>query len=336
LWCDASFVFTRPTDVSDAAIVGAVRDGWEVDASAIEYMPVGFDSHHWRVETSARTLFVTVDDLAARRTATTEPLSQVRHRLVAALSTAQHLSQVGLGFVVAPEPTLTGAVVYELTPSYIIAVHPNVDGRTRDYGNYDTHHERVDVLNLIAALHTAPHECRSTALIDDHAIANREGLEDALRNTSTPWRTGPFAEQAQRLLSAHTCEVLAVLDRYDNLVQRVRAGPDRRVITHGEPHPANTIVTDRGVVLVDWDTTLLAPPERDLWDLIGEDDTIADLYERHTGTAIDSDAVELYRLTRDLNEIAIYIDQFRHEHVASDDTSTAWTNVQHYLNPNRW
>ncbi|MPZ79263.1 MAG: phosphotransferase [Actinophytocola sp.] len=40
---------------------------------------------------------------------------------------------------------------------------------------------------------------------------------------------------------------------------------------HGEPHRGNTITTPNGVVLIDWDTTLIAAPERDLWALVGED-----------------------------------------------------------------
>jgi hypothetical protein len=144
-------VFTRPTDVSDSDIVRALRDGWGFDASTVEYLPVGFGSHHWQAETTSRKLFVTVDDLAARRRAAAEPLSQVRDRLVAALSTAQHLE-----FVVAPEQTVAGAVVHDLTTSQCVAVYPNVDGRERSFGTYDTHHERVEVLNLLAALHAAP------------------------------------------------------------------------------------------------------------------------------------------------------------------------------------
>ncbi len=34
------------------------------------------------------------------------------------------------------------------------------------------------------------------------------------------------------------------------------------VLTHGEPHPGNTLMTNGGWVVVDWDTTLIA--ERDL------------------------------------------------------------------------
>ncbi|WP_432843998.1 phosphotransferase family protein [Dactylosporangium sp. CA-092794] len=44
----------------------------------------------------------------------------------------------------------------------------------------------------------------------------------------------------------------------------VPADPPGLVLTHGEPHPGNTMRTGGGWLLIDWDTALLAAPERDL------------------------------------------------------------------------
>ncbi len=43
------------------------------------------------------------------------------------------------------------------------------------------------------------------------------------------------------------------------------------VITHGETHSDNFIRSSDGLVLVDWDTVGLAPPERDLWHVATAD-----------------------------------------------------------------
>ena len=37
------------------------------------------------------------------------------------------------------------------------------------------------------------------------------------------------------------------------------------LLTHGEPHPGNAMLAADGWRLVDWDTALVAPLERDLW-----------------------------------------------------------------------
>ena len=74
---------------------------------------------------------------------------------------------------------------------------------------------------------------------------------------------------AWRLAVDGGAPLAALVDRFERLV--VAADPARFVITHGEPHRGNTVVTDTGVVLVGWDTCLLAPPERDVWMVAGEE-----------------------------------------------------------------
>ena len=40
---------TPPDGITDASVVGQLAGGWSVVVDAIEYLPVGFGSHHWRV-----------------------------------------------------------------------------------------------------------------------------------------------------------------------------------------------------------------------------------------------------------------------------------------------
>ena len=70
--------------------------------------------------------------------------------------------------------------------------------------------------------------------------------------------------------------------------------------------------------------------------MIGEEPSVAAQYERLTGTRVSEDAVDLYRLAWDLNEIAIYVSDLRRPHERTDDTSEAWKNLQHFLDPTRW
>ncbi len=80
---------------------------------------------------------------------------------------------------------------------------------------------------------------------------------------------------------------------------------------------------------------LIAPPERDLWDLIGEEPSVTAQYEALTGIRVNHNAVQLYRLAWDLSEIAIYVSEFRQPHERTDDMSEAWHNLQHFLDPTR-
>ena len=114
-----------------------------------------------------------------------------------------------------------------------------------------------------------------------------------------------------------------MLDRYDHLAAAACAQPSPAVLTHGEPHPGNTMLTAEGWVLIDWDTALAAPPERDLWSLDPGDGSILDAYAGLTGVTPQSPMLDLYRLRWDIADIAIDVSRFRRPHTgnAEDDES---------------
>ena len=111
----------------------------------------------------------------------------------------------------------------------------------------------------------------------------------------------------------------------------------RMVITHGEPDAGNVLKTPAGLVLVDWESALLAPPERDLWALAESDPGLLDAYTAATGTGIDTDALALYRMWYDLAEISCYVRWFRSSHDDTADAAEGWQNLQYFLRPaQRW
>ena len=325
-------MFTRPEGLTDDDVRDAVRHGWGVCTKAVEYAAVGFGSCHWRVVAEDIRWFVTADDLTTKRRTPTESYEQPLRRLVAALSTARELRDAAMAFVVAPERTTSGDVVHLVRDRFAVALYPFIDAVSHPFGPYPTRAERLAVLELVAALHQAP---RATADVDDFVIRHRDELVTALDDPG-PWDTGPFGEPARALLARHASSVARLLDHFDRLVAGARERRERFVLTHGEPHPANTLQTDHGVLLIDWDTALIAPPERDLWMLADEDPEILDDYEARTHVTPSREALELYRLAWDLAEISIYIAQFGAPHHATTDTEHAFDGLTRHLDPQRW
>ncbi len=77
------------------------------------------------------------------------------------------------------------------------------------------------------------------------------------------------------------------------------------------------------MVLVDWDTCLLAPPERDVWLVAGEEPGILGTYEERTGSTLDARLLEAYRLRWDLADVASFAADLRAPHDDDEDTRTA-------------
>ena len=121
-----------------------------------------------------------------------------------------------------------------------------------------------------------------------------------------PWTGGPYAEPGRDLLARYEEPVRQALARFDGLVNRVQGAGGPCVITHGEPHPGNLLRTRTGLRLIDWDMTALARPERDLWWVISGDQDAA-RYSRQTSWTVNQDALALYRLRWDLDDIAGFL-----------------------------
>ncbi len=317
-------------------MAAALAAGWDLVVDEIEYAPVGFGSHHWRASAKNQRWFVTVDDLDARGRDAADTRDGASARLTAALGAARALRAAGLAFVIAPLPTRTGDVARRVVGRYLAAVYEHVEGVTHGWGAYPSRADRLAVLDRLVALHHATATAHDVARADDFVIPSRDQLLVALTDHDSSWGPGPHADKARRLLRRHAADVSGALARYDGLVAEVARSPQRFVITHGEPHRANTITTAAGVVLVDWDTALLAPPERDLWMLIDDEPGIAGDYTARTGVEVDPASVQLYRLWWDLCEISLYTADLRAAHADTEEAGQAWGGLREYLDPPRW
>jgi spectinomycin phosphotransferase len=191
-----------------------------------------------------------------------------------------------------------------------------VDGRPGAFGDSDPG-ERAAVVALLAELHRATPAVAATARSVGLELPGRAHIEAALRDVDEPWAGGPLSEPARDAFAGRVSDVAELLALSDRLAAGVAARGGEWVVTHGEPHAANVMRIGTGHVLVDWDTVALAPPERDLWMVVGE---IED-------TGADPEAVDFFRLTWDLKDLAEYLNVLRSPHGRTDDTLRAYEGL---------
>ncbi len=273
-------MLTQPAELSDDLLAAALGEHWGVAVATMHYLALGFGSHHWHVaDAGGASWFLTVDDLDAKRHATTEAKCAAFERLRAALTTAVDLQTAGCDFVIAPIRTFTGAPLIH-QGRFALALFPNVTGETYDFGEFATLEHRHGVARLVAALHSVPRSTAPAVLADDFAIPRRDELESSLVNGRAFPESGPYARRVASLLAENASTIRRALAGYDSCCAEVKTSdwPQRAVLTHGEPHAGNTIRTERGWVLVDWDTVFLALPERDLWSLDPGDASVLRIY----------------------------------------------------------
>jgi len=304
---------TAPPDLDETMLASVLATSWGLEVDTLRYAPVGFGSHHWvATDPGGARTFVTVDrscDVDALR---------------AALDTARALQLAGLDFVVGPRPAADGQVLQPVTGPYVASVFPYLDGSP--WPAEGTADDRAAVVDVLAALHAATDRVRDRVRRDDLRLDARDALERSLRDLAQPWTGGPFSAGVRDLVGAAAAHLRERLATYDALVGAVRSAGSPWVVTHGEPKPDNFLATGSGPVLVDWDTTLLAPAARDLWWLADHDDALA-RYVTATGRAVPEGDLALYRLRWPLTDVALYVRDLRGPHARTADTELAWASL---------
>jgi spectinomycin phosphotransferase/16S rRNA (guanine(1405)-N(7))-methyltransferase len=218
-------------------------------------------------------------------------------------------------------------VLGRIGDTYAIALYPYVEGRRFGFGHVFGPHDRQSVITTLAALHASAEPTRRTARQETFDLPQRQLLVDALNERDTRWDSGPYGEPARELVKTHLPMIERLLARHDQAAAGARDHPDRMVLTHGEPHPGNLIETGEGWKLVDWDTALLAPPERDLWSLHPTADPAESSYTDLTGRQLERSMLTFYREAWALNDIAAYVSQFREPHTDDANQREAWTSL---------
>jgi spectinomycin phosphotransferase len=313
-------VRTPPDDLTEAELVALLAEAWDLRGAEVAHAPVGFGSHHW-VATAASGVrrFVTVDRVSDGR-------------LQRALLAARALHDAaGLGWVVGPVPATDGAVLKPLGPGYVVAVYPYVDGQP--FPDQPGPRDRELVIDMVAELHAATPVVRELLATADLQIAGRAHLEGALLRLHEPWTGGPFGEPARALLAARADNVRALLQEHDRLADVVRRTGSEWVATHGEVKPDNMLVTAAGLVLVDWDTALLAPAARDLWQVVSADGQEQTRYASRSRREVAPAELTFYRLDWQLADICEYVRWLGGPHERTADTEIAWASLVANLDP---
>jgi spectinomycin phosphotransferase len=324
---------TSPEDLDERDVVRALADGWGLEVAGIAHVAVGGGSYHWTADDAAGGRhWVTVDDLDDKRYLG-ETRDAVFGGLRRAFEAAAALRGSGLEFVLAPVPAAPGEMVRRLGAHHAIALFPFVEGGSRGFAERRPPAEVAAVVDLLVRLHRATPVVAAVAGRWGVQPAERGALDGALRCLDVEWVGGPYSEPSRTRLAAGADGVRRLLGTFDRLAADVAASGRPPVVTHGEPHPANFMRSGGRLLLVDWDTVALAPPERDLALLAdGGGDALA-RYAEAAGRQVDAAALRLYRLRWIVDDLSIYVKRVRSEHRRTAQTEHAWETIARTLDP---
>ena len=149
--------------------------------------------------------------------------------------------------------------------------------------------------------------------------------DDLAELSRTPWDSGPYGERARSAVRGRLDALADWTDAYHGLADV--AGRRPWVVTHGEPHERNMLVTgpprEGHTWFLDWETVKLAPAERDWRTLL----------ERGwaPNPRIDAAMLDLFDLEWRLDEISQYAAWFAGPHTGSASDRVAISGLLHEL-----
>lgn len=259
-----------PLSENDVQIPSLLLEHWNLRVTGIAFIPMGDSAYSYKIEVHPQSTYYLkiVDQRTAvgRRTAAHMEFSLPFQRLVA-----------GNQFpgIAAPQPQTTiQGTLYAVHDSWLLALYTFIPGDTLA----DAYPMSPDLIKQIGqalgALHTVqlpeslcqwPPQDNLTAPFDDDLLADLASLA----HIST--RDAFYLQRLRELIWPRREEIRAFLAHSQEYEAKARRTEVPLVACHGDAWGGNMILTPAGqLVLLDWESSVIAPPERDAF-LYGAD-----------------------------------------------------------------
>lgn len=290
--------------IDDALLVMEAEAGYGLRAAALTFLPLGADLN---------TAVYRLDDAAGDRYFLKLRSGSFDESSVAV---PRFLHDRGLTPIMAPLRTLSGGLWREVA-GYHLMLYPFVvaqNGFTRPLSEAQWRLMGI-VLRRVHEMRL-PDALRERLPIEAYSGDAREQLRGWLTGQGARLADDEAAEKLAALLAEKRSEVNQLVERAERLAERLRAELPELSLCHADLHGGNVLVEEKLLHLVDWDTLLLAPKERDLmfvgagiggvWDQPQEAEWF---YQGYGAAAINLVALAYYRYERIVQDIAVTCQQ---------------------------
>lgn len=199
------------------------------------------------------------------------------------MAVLSELHALGLSTVVAPIRAASGRLTVEWREQTLM-LFPTIVGRSS--GEVPFEFDRL--VALLAAVHAMTPNVKTEIPQEDFALPWKAHLEALLQQALAEPSATTVQAQLGTLLQSYELQIRLDWVALKEMVQECRNAIWKAVITHGDAKGDNTLIGDDGTVyLIDWDTMLLAPPERDGWFHLANNEFRADFLRIYRQTFSD-------------------------------------------------
>ncbi|MGI8689426.1 MAG: phosphotransferase enzyme family protein [Thermomicrobiales bacterium] len=318
-------------DVPDEKLISCLRDHYGLHVTQVAFLPLGNDVNTavYRVVADDGTpYFLKLRSGAFDETTVTIP---------------RFLHSQGIAQIIAPIATAAGRLWMRMD-AFAMILFPFVVGKNgvaaplseRQWTDLGTALRRIHMAAVPPALkRRIPHEQYAPYWRDLVRTFQARAEENAF--------TDPIAAALAAFLRDRRDEISHLIERADALGAVLRAQLPDMVLCHADIHAANVLIDANGALyIVDWDTLIVAPKERDLMFIGGGVASVwnsaraeALFYRGYGRTEINPVALAYYRYERIVEDIAAYCEELLLTDEGGADRERGLRSVIGQFLPNR-
>jgi spectinomycin phosphotransferase len=238
--------------------------------------------------------------------------------LEAAVRIPKYLNDLGIGQIIPPLITNTGQLWTNLDPFRLI-LYPYVEGNNA-YDVKLTDQHWFEFGAAIKRFHTADVPLEISDGIGRESFSSKwcEIVKLHLKLIEEVVYQEAVAVELAAFLKAKKDLTRELLSRVKRLASDLQRSALEYILCHGDIHAGNLYISvDGALKIIDWDTLIYSPKERDLmfvggglcgnWHTPEKENTL--FYQGYGHTEIDPTAIAYYRYARIIEDIAIYCEQ---------------------------
>lgn len=290
-------------ELKDEKIINCLKTEYRLSVEKIAFLPLGADLNTavYRVVTNDETVYF----LKLRRGEFDE----------ATVAVPKYLSDLGIKQIIPSLTTQTGQLWASLAPFKVI-LYPYVEGHNGFERNLSDQ-QWVEFGAALKRFHTAEIPSAITSSIQREKFSPqwRDTVKMFLERIEEETFDEPVAVEMAAFLKIKGDETLELVKRAERFAQMLQEQPPEFILCHADIHAWNLLIDDNDAFyMVDWDTLIFAPKERDLMFVGGglggnghtprEEEAL--FYQGYGQTQIDPIAMAYYRYERIIEDIAVY------------------------------
>lgn len=185
-----------------------------------------------------------------------------------------------------------------------------VEGQAADDIGLDEKRERR-LGALLATIHGCKLQQHERPPMEDFSGQIPQGLARILHEVDYPMGFyTPLQSTMLRMLRDARSQIELLVQEFQQMREelcRDESLPEQYVMCHGDPSPGNVIITESdNIFLIDWDTAMYAPRERDLMHIMDYPDALASYRSASNDYEPDERLLAFYRSQWNLAEIVDY------------------------------